>query len=55
MGQIQISAAFTAGSGLYMVMGILISGQYDILFCSLKNLLATSYLETDASMTELRL
>ncbi|XP_062123037.1 odorant receptor 83a-like [Drosophila sulfurigaster albostrigata] len=54
MGQIQISAAFTAASGLYMVIGILISGQYDILFCSLKNVLATSYLEVGATFTELR-
>ncbi|KAM8703545.1 hypothetical protein ACLKA7_008207 [Drosophila subpalustris] len=55
MGQIQISAAFTAGSGLYMVLAILMSGQYDILFCSLKNVLATSYLEMGATLSELRM
>lgn len=54
MGQMQISAAFTAASGLYMVLGILISGQYDILFCSLKNVLATTYLEMGATLTDLR-
>lgn len=54
MGQIQISAAFTAASGLYMVLGILMSGQYDTLFCSLKNVLATTYLEMGATLTDLR-
>ncbi|XP_075167250.1 odorant receptor 83a [Haematobia irritans] len=41
VGQIQVAAAFSASSGFHMVMAILMSGQYDVLFCSLKNILAT--------------
>nr|AID61225.1 odorant receptor [Calliphora stygia] len=41
VGQIQVAASFSASSGFHMVLSILISGQYDILFCSLKNILAT--------------
>ncbi|ALC45946.1 Or83a [Drosophila busckii] len=54
VGQIQVAAAFSASSGFHMVLGILLAGQYDILFCSLKNVLATSYLEMGANMAELR-
>ncbi|XP_061391550.1 odorant receptor 83a-like [Musca vetustissima] len=41
VAQIQVAAAFSSSSGLHMVLSILISGQYDILFCSLKNVFAT--------------
>lgn len=41
VGQIQVAAAFSASSGFHMVLAILISGQYDVLFCSLKNIFAT--------------
>ncbi|XP_065372221.1 odorant receptor 83a-like [Calliphora vicina] len=42
VGQIQTAAAFSASSGFYMTLCIVISGQYDVLFCSLKNILATA-------------
>ncbi|KAM8703546.1 hypothetical protein ACLKA7_008208 [Drosophila subpalustris] len=53
MGQIQVAASFASSSGFHMVLSILMSGQYDILFCSLKNVLATSYLKMGATMAEL--
>ncbi|XP_034488060.1 odorant receptor 83a [Drosophila innubila] len=53
MGQIQVAASFSSSSGFHMVLGILICGQYDVLFCSLKNVLATSYLKMGANMKEL--
>lgn len=55
VGQIQVAAAFASSSGFHMVLGIVISGQYDMLSCSLKNILATSYLKMGANMAELRL
>lgn len=54
VGQIQVAAAFASSSGFHMVLGILISGQYDLLMCSLKNILATSYLKMGATMQQLR-
>ncbi|KAM7361415.1 odorant receptor 83a-like [Cochliomyia hominivorax] len=54
VGQIQVAAAFSASSGFHMVLGILISGQYDILFCSLKNILATVAIKRNASKSKLR-
>ncbi|EDV94761.1 odorant receptor 83a [Drosophila grimshawi] len=53
MGQIQVAAAFSASSGFHMVLSILTCGQYDILFCSLKNVLATSYLKMGANLEQL--
>ncbi|KAH8417097.1 hypothetical protein KR222_003073 [Zaprionus bogoriensis] len=53
MGQIQVAASFASSSGFHMVLGILMSGQYDVLFCSLKNVLATSYLRKGANMADL--
>ncbi|XP_017855535.1 PREDICTED: odorant receptor 83a [Drosophila arizonae] len=53
VGQIQVAAAFASSSGFHMVLGILMSGQYDLLMCSLKNILATSYLKMGATMQEL--
>lgn len=54
MGQIQVAASFASSSGFHMVLGILMSGQYDVLFCSLKNVLATSYLKMGANFADLR-
>ncbi|KAM7362742.1 odorant receptor 83a-like [Cochliomyia hominivorax] len=54
IGQIQIAAAFCGSSGFHMVLSILISGQYDILFCSLKNILATVAVDRNATKSELR-
>jgi len=54
MGQIQVAASFASSSGLHMVLCVLISGQYDVLFCSLKNVLASSYVLMGANMTELK-
>ncbi|KAH8340737.1 hypothetical protein KR059_005551, partial [Drosophila kikkawai] len=54
MGQIQVAASFASSSGLHMVLCVLISGQYDVLFCSLKNVLATTYVLMGANMSELR-
>lgn len=54
VGQIQVAAAFSASSGFHMVLGILISGQYDVLFCSLKNILATIAIKSCATKRELR-
>ncbi|XP_023301661.2 odorant receptor 83a [Lucilia cuprina] len=54
VGQIQVAAAFSASSGFHMVLGILISGQYDVLFCSLKNILATIAINRCATKRELR-
>ncbi|KNC30410.1 putative odorant receptor 83a [Lucilia cuprina] len=54
VGQIQVAAAFSASSGFHMVLGILISGQYDVLFCSLKNILATVAINRCATKKELR-
>ncbi|KAH8383203.1 hypothetical protein KR009_007263 [Drosophila setifemur] len=53
VGQIQVAASFASSSGLHMVLCVLISGQYDVLFCSLKNVLATSYVKMGANMSEL--
>ncbi|XP_039495858.1 odorant receptor 83a [Drosophila santomea] len=53
MGQIQVAASFASSSGLHMVFCVLISGQYDVLFCSLKNVLASSYVLMGANMAEL--
>ncbi|EDW59866.1 uncharacterized protein Dvir_GJ24721 [Drosophila virilis] len=53
VGQIQVAAAFASSSGFHMVLGIVISGQYDLLSCSLKNILATSYLKMGANKAEL--
>ncbi|XP_017044291.1 odorant receptor 83a [Drosophila ficusphila] len=53
MGQIQVAASFASSSGLHMVLCVLISGQYDVLFCSLKNVLATTYVLMGANMAEL--
>ncbi|XP_065354556.1 odorant receptor 83a-like [Calliphora vicina] len=41
VGQMQAAAAYSTSNGFYMTVCILISGQYDVLFCSLKNILAT--------------
>lgn len=54
VGQIQVAAAFSASSGFHMVLGILISGQYDVLNCSLKNILATVALNNNSTKTELK-
>ncbi|KAH8386228.1 hypothetical protein KR200_006905 [Drosophila serrata] len=54
MGQIQVAASFASSSGLHMVLCVLISGQYDVLFCSLKNVLATTYVLMGANMADLR-
>ncbi|KAH8403669.1 hypothetical protein KR215_000539, partial [Drosophila sulfurigaster] len=53
MGQIQVAASFASSSGFHMVLGILVSGQYDILYCSLKNVLATTYLRIGATLAQL--
>ncbi|KAH8310504.1 hypothetical protein KR044_001721, partial [Drosophila immigrans] len=53
MGQIQVAASFASSSGFHMVLGILISGQYDILYCSLKNVLVTTYLKMGATLAQL--
>uniref|UniRef100_A0A1I8NU41 Odorant receptor n=1 Tax=Stomoxys calcitrans TaxID=35570 RepID=A0A1I8NU41_STOCA len=54
VGQIQVAAAFSASSGFHMVLAILMSGQYDILFCSLKNILATVAVRMGKSKEDLR-
>ncbi|KAM7361934.1 odorant receptor 83a-like [Cochliomyia hominivorax] len=54
VGQFQVASAFCGSSGFHMILSILISGQYDILFCSLKNILATVAIERNASKSELR-
>ncbi|KAM7361413.1 odorant receptor 83a-like [Cochliomyia hominivorax] len=54
VGQIQVAAAFCGSSGFHMVLAVLISGQYDILFCSLKNILATVAIKRNATKSELR-
>ncbi|KAM7362731.1 odorant receptor 83a-like [Cochliomyia hominivorax] len=54
VAQIQVAAAFSASSGFHMVLAILISGQYDILCCSLKNILATVAIEMNVTNSELR-
>ncbi|XP_068158139.1 odorant receptor 83a [Drosophila tropicalis] len=53
VGQIQVAAAFASSSGAHMVLAILISGQFDVLFCSLKNVLATTYIQMGANRAEL--
>lgn len=54
VAQLQVAASFSASSGFHMVLSILISGQYDILFCSLKNILATVAITRNAPKRELR-
>ncbi|KAM7361414.1 odorant receptor 83a-like [Cochliomyia hominivorax] len=54
IGQTQVAAAFSTSSGFHMVLGTLISGQYDILFCSLKNIFATVAIKRNATKSELR-
>ncbi|KAM7361784.1 odorant receptor 83a-like [Cochliomyia hominivorax] len=54
VGQIQVAASFCGSSGFHMVLSILISGQYDILFCSLKNIVATVALKQGESKENLR-
>ena len=54
VGQIQVAAAFSASSGFHMVLGILMSGQYDVLFCSLKNIIATVSINRNLTKRDLR-
>ncbi|TMW48226.1 hypothetical protein DOY81_006697 [Sarcophaga bullata] len=54
VGQIQVAAAFSASSGFHMVLGILMSGQYDVLFCSLKNIIATVAINRNLTKRNLR-
>ncbi|XP_073819858.1 odorant receptor 83a-like [Musca autumnalis] len=54
VGQIQVAAAFSASSGFHMVLAIIISGQYDSLNCSLKNILATVAVRMHSSKKQLR-
>ncbi|CAD7092713.1 unnamed protein product [Hermetia illucens] len=42
LAQAQIGQVYGNGSGVYVVLITLICGQYDLLFCSLKNLLYTA-------------
>uniref|UniRef100_A0A1I8N8N8 Odorant receptor n=1 Tax=Musca domestica TaxID=7370 RepID=A0A1I8N8N8_MUSDO len=54
VAQIQVAAAFSASSGLHMTLSILLSGQYDVLFCSLKNILANVALRMQSTEQQLR-
>ncbi|XP_073819856.1 odorant receptor 83a-like isoform X2 [Musca autumnalis] len=54
IAQIQVAAAFSSSSGFHMVLSILISGQYDVLFCSLKNIFATVAFRMHSTETQLR-
>ncbi|XP_054747868.1 odorant receptor 83a-like [Anastrepha obliqua] len=57
IGQLQIAGAFGCTSAFYLLVSVLISGQFDILNCSLKNILATTYLylgKSKAKLIELR-
>ncbi|XP_011203872.2 odorant receptor 83a [Bactrocera dorsalis] len=44
VGQLQIAAAFGCTSAFYVLIAVIFSGQFDILNCSLKNILATTYI-----------
>ncbi|XP_054081729.1 odorant receptor 83a-like [Zeugodacus cucurbitae] len=44
VGQLQVAGAFGCTSAFYLLVSVLFSGQFDVLNCSLKNILATTYL-----------
>ncbi|CAD7092714.1 unnamed protein product [Hermetia illucens] len=54
LAQGQIGQVFGNGSGVYVVLITLICGQYDILFCSLKNVLYTAEINSGVSAELLR-
>lgn len=54
LAQAQIGQVFGNGSGVYVVLITLICGQYDLLFCSLKNLLYTAEINSGVSVKILR-
>ncbi|XP_036228763.1 odorant receptor 83a [Bactrocera oleae] len=55
VGQLQIAGAFGGTSAFYLLVSVLFSGQFDILNCSLKNILATTYLILRKPKSELLL
>ncbi|XP_037922954.1 putative odorant receptor 85e [Hermetia illucens] len=54
LAQAQIGQVYGNGSGVYVVLITLICGQYDLLFCSLKNLLYTAEINSGVSVKILR-
>ncbi|XP_011184142.1 odorant receptor 83a-like [Zeugodacus cucurbitae] len=53
LAQLQMSAAFTVSSVYFISLCFLLSGQFDVLNCSLKNIVATTYIYMGASKHEL--
>ncbi|XP_017478187.1 PREDICTED: odorant receptor 83a [Rhagoletis zephyria] len=53
IGQLQIAGAFGCTSSFFLLVSLLFSGQFDILNCSLKNILAKTYLNLRKPMSEL--
>ena len=53
VGQLQVAIAFATSAGMYMQLTVLCCAQYDILACSLKNLMATAHIELGAKAEEL--
>nr|UZH23392.1 odorant receptor 83a1 [Anastrepha ludens] len=53
VAQLQLAAAFALSSVYFMVLCFLLSAQFDILNCSLKNIVATAYIYMGASRDEL--
>ncbi|XP_011203781.3 odorant receptor 83a isoform X1 [Bactrocera dorsalis] len=50
---VQFSTLFMVGSAYFLSLCYLLSGQFDILYCSLKNIVATTYIYMGASKSEL--
>ncbi|XP_028896796.2 odorant receptor 83a-like [Zeugodacus cucurbitae] len=53
VAQLQLSAAFSISSVYFIAVCFLLSGQFDVLHCSLKNIVATTYIYMGASRNEL--
>lgn len=53
LAQMQMAAAFASTSAFYLLVAVLFSGQLDVLNCSLKNVIATTYLNLRKPKSEL--
>lgn len=53
VAQAHLPFIYCVPSGLFLSGAIIICGQYDILFCSLKNLLSTAMIRKGAYQKEL--
>ncbi|XP_023159196.1 odorant receptor 83a-like [Ceratitis capitata] len=53
LAQMQMAAAFASTSAFYLLVAVVFSGQLDVLNCSLKNVIATTYLNLRKPKSEL--